>query len=313
MQLRPAHIVGSFILIAGGAGVLSLARRRSVSLADEHVSAPAEWCPPGFVGIVGDGCFAAGTGVARGLVVYLHGRYAPGAEDEERQRQTRVASVGARLGYAVLALRGAQRQCTSAEYTDWWCWPSNERNVSDGPAFIERARRALTEAERRAFPASSTGSEARGRRLLFGFSNGGYFASAIASRGWLSFDAIVIAHAGPVPPMHPSGKKPPILLIDADDDASGPEMDRLDDALEEAAWPHARVVREGGHALPAWDVEQAFTFFERTRTEALPFAVPLSARTARLPPSPPPEPQNLTPTDADTSDSSAPSVSEEAP
>jgi hypothetical protein len=86
--------------------------------------------------------------------------------------------------------------------------------------------------------------------------------------------------------MRPQGKQPPILLIDADDDPSGPEMDHLEATLAREAWPHAMVAREGGHALPDWDVEMALTFFDRTRTGSLPLSPPLSARPRRLHPPP---------------------------
>jgi len=239
----------------------------------------ADWCPPGFDPLTGGGCFApalAGT-TPRGLVVYLHGRYAPEGLNDERERQQRVARLASARGYAVLALRGARGQCSDPELASWWCWPSNERNADDAPAFVARAAPALAEAERRAGP---------GRHLLLGFSNGGYFAALIASRALWPLDAVAIAHAGPVEPMRPLGAQPPILLIDADDDPSGPEMDHLQAALARASWPQAMVAREGGHALPDWDVEMALTFFDRTRTEPLPLVPPLSARARRLPPPP---------------------------
>ncbi len=161
----------------------------------------ADWCPEGLQPIAG-GCFAPALATARasGLLVYLHGRYGPEGANEERERQTRVARTGSARGYAVLALRGAQGQCTDPQLATWWCWPSNERSLAAGPAFVARFEAALAEAERRA---------GKGRRVLLGFSNGGYFASMIASRALVPFDAVVVAHAGPVAPMHPAGATPP--------------------------------------------------------------------------------------------------------
>jgi predicted esterase len=234
----------------------------------------ADWCPEGFLPITG-GCFAPALPTARasGLLLYLHGRYAPESANEERERQMRVARLATARGYAVLALRGVQGQCTDPQLATWWCWPSNERNVGDGQAFVTRFEGALAEAERRA---------GKGRRVLLGFSNGGYFAALIAPRALLALDAVAIAHGGPVEPMHPVGTRPPMLLIDADDDPSGPEMDRLEASLTRESWPHATVVREGGHALPEWDVEMALAFFDRTRTEPVPLTPPLAARAHRV-------------------------------
>ena len=42
------------------------------------------------------------------------------------------------------------------------------------------------------------------------------------------------------------------------------------------------VAREGGHALPDWDIEIAMTFFARTRTEKIPLAPPLANRSHHL-------------------------------
>lgn len=241
-------------------------------------AAIVEWCAEGLVAIAGGGCFAPPRPTSGAepapptLLVYLHGRYAPESAAEELERQARVARHGTARGYAVLALRGMQGQCTDPLLATWWCWPSNERNAADGRAFVARWKNALDEAERRA---------GNGRRVLLGFSNGGYFAALIASRALVPFDAVAIAHAGPVEPMHPVGKTPPMFLVDADDDPSSPEILRLDGDLTRESWPHAMVIREGGHALPDWDVEMCLTFFDRSRTERFPLVPPLA------PPRPP--------------------------
>ena len=206
------------------------------------------------------------------LLVYLHGRYAPETVADEMERQSPRGAHGTARGYSVLTLRGKQGQCTDPQLATWWCWPSNERNASDGPAFVASWGAAFAEAERRARPR---------RRVLLGFSNGGYFASLIASRGLMPLDAITIAHAGPVAPMTPVRTKPPMLLIDADDDPSSAELLHLDADLTRETWPHAMVIREGAHALPEWDVEMALTFFDRVHTEPLPLTPPLA------PPRPP--------------------------
>jgi predicted esterase len=264
----------------------------SAAAANERTDAGVvDWCAPGLESIAGGGCFAAGREAnrPRALLVYLHGRYSPEMVAEEMERQGRVARLATARGYSVLALRGMQGQCTDPQLATWWCWPSNERNASEGAAFVSRWSGALGDAERRARPQ---------RRLLLGFSNGGYFAALIASRGLAPFDAVTIAHAGPVSPMTPLGTKPPMLLIDADDDPSSPEVLHLDSDLTREAWPHAMVVREGGHALPEWDVEMSLTFFERVRTEPLPLSPPLAPPRAARPhdaAAPDPEPQPVAP------------------
>jgi predicted esterase len=281
-----AHAVRFYVAVALGvlavsAGVLLFGRSRDLgrwAVAGEPggpQGAIVNWCAAGLEPIVGGGCFAPAPAPATGadagkpaaLLVYLHGRYAPETEAEEMERQARVARLGTARGYSVLTLRGKQGQCTDPTLATWWCWPSNERNATDGAAFVASWGVALAEAERRAHPA---------HRVLLGFSNGGYFASLIASRGLLPLDAVTVAHAGPVAPMTPVRTKPPMLLIDADDDPSSAEILHLDADLTRETWPHAMVIREGTHALPEWDVEMALTFFDRVRTEPFPLTPPLA-------------------------------------
>jgi predicted esterase len=287
------HAVRFYVAVALGVlavstGVLIEGRARDLRAASAGEPGGAaegaivKWCAAGLEAIPGGGCFALAperTARAGGktppppaLLVYLHGRYAPETEAEELERQARVARMGTARGYSVLALRGKQGQCTDPQLATWWCWPSNERNAADGPAFVASWSTALAEAERRARPR---------RRVLLGFSNGGYFASLIAARALLPLDAVTVAHAGPVAPMSPVRTKPPMLLIDADDDPSSPEILHLDSDLTREGWPHAMVIREGTHALPEWDVEMALTFFDRVHFEPMPLIPPLA------PPRPP--------------------------
>lgn len=276
---------------AVGAGVLAvvafaLARggRPSDARTPDERDAIVPWCASTLEPIEGGGCFARPAAPGAALVVYLHGMHPPTAAGiaEELERQARVARLATARGFAVLALRGRQGQCLADGVRDWFCWPSNERTAEDGRGVVDAWTRALAGAERRG---------ARGRRLLLGFSNGGYFAALIATRALMRFDAIAIAHGGPVEPVEARGAKPPVVLLTADEDASIESMMRLDRALSRAAWPHAIVTRDGGHALTEEDVEAALTFFERTARERLPLRPPLSTRPPRprLPSSAPTE------------------------
>jgi predicted esterase len=230
------------------------------------------WCANGLEPIAGGGCFAEPSDPKETpvpLVVYLHGRYPASVPADELDRQARVARLANERGYAALALRGIRGQCTDPRLANYICWPSNERNEGDGPAFVARWETAFAAVEQR------IGS---GPRLLFGFSNGGYFATMIATRALASFDAVAIAHAGPVAPTRALGAKTPILLITADDDPSNDEMRKLSNEFTLADWPANIVTRESGfgHALPDWDISMALTFFERARTEDMPLDPPLS-------------------------------------
>lgn len=252
---------------------MSTTSRAMIANAEEE-HAIDRWCASGLEPIEGGGCFAAPSamGAAVPMLVYLHGRYGPNEIDEEMDRQSRVTQLATAKGYAVLAMHGVQGECSAPEMKDWWCWPSNERNANDAPAFVGRIDETIARARSRI---------GAGPNVLLGFSNGGYFAELIAKRALARFDAIAIAHAGPIDVAPARRETPPILLVTADDDMSDPDMMQLDDELTRTKWPHALVAREGGHALPDWDIDSALTFFDRARKEKLPFSPPLPTRSVR--------------------------------
>lgn len=251
--------------------------RRSVEGASSDAAPPPSleaWCASDLEPIEGGGCFAAPEqkNAATTLIVYLHGLYSPATAVEELDRQARVAKLATAKGFAVLALRGEQGECKTPELKDYFCWPSNERTAGDAPAFASRWSVAIDGARRRVGPGSN---------VLLGFSNGGYFAALVVKRALARFDAVVIAHAGPVEVDSVRRDPVPMLLITADDDASDAEMMRLDGELTRRSWPHALVAREGGHALPDWDIESALTFFVRAAKERWPLSPPLVTRSPR--------------------------------
>jgi predicted esterase len=198
--------------------------------------------------------------------VYLHGRYPSDAAAEELDRQSRVARRAKSQGFAVLALRSPQALCTAPELADWFCWPSSERNADAGAEIVQAWNKPLAAARERA------GSR---ERFLLGFSSGGYFAGLIASRALLAVDGVVVAHGGPVEPVHALGPKPPLLLLSADDDVAQDDMLRLDTELTRDGWPHDSYARYGGHALTNEDIDAALSFFSRAH-ERLPLQPPLA-------------------------------------
>ena len=195
-------------------------------------------------------------------------RIPPPATEIDRQR--RLAARATALGYAVVALRGRLGTCTSPDLASWYCWPSNPNNANAGPEFVEGWKAALETAQERA------GSR---QRFLLGFSNGGYFAGLIASRGLLDVDAFVIAHGGPVEPVQPRRGTPPLLLLSADDDIAQDDMIRFDEELTRTRWAHDSYARAGSHGLTDGDIDAALTFFSRAH-EPLPLEPPLGLHRA---------------------------------
>jgi dienelactone hydrolase len=279
----PKRVLGGALLLST-AGLTYAMHRPAVEEATHEDKDVAEdrssvlpWCADGLEAIPGGACYAAPER-AQGrvpLVLYLHGIFEKGAaEDEERERQRRLAGRAIRRGFAVLALRGVEGACTTtAERANKVCWPSNEWTADRAPVFVDSWQPALrAAAKRHPFDA----------RYVLGFSNGGYFAGLVAERALYDADAFVVAHAGPVEPVKAQGNKPPLLLISADDDLSQEGMVRLDDELTRERWPHEHYVREGGgHMLADSDIDAALTFFERTRSESLPLRPSLSTRVPR--------------------------------
>jgi predicted esterase len=233
---------------------------------------PADWCAPEFEPIAGGGCLATPLKdhAVQALVVYLHGRYARDVPGDEVDRQRRLGARAKARGFAVLAPRGLLGACAAPELADWFCWPTATRDAGATATFVDTWTRALASAKER------TGSVPR---VLLGFSNGGYFAGLLASLGLLDVDAVVVAHGGPVDPFLAPLRKPPVLLLSADDDVAQDDMLRLDEELGRQAWPHDGYARQGAHGLTDADIDLALTFFERRR-ETLPLDPPLSQHRA---------------------------------
>jgi pimeloyl-ACP methyl ester carboxylesterase len=240
----------------------------AASTLPEASSEPSpDWCAAGFDAIPGDACLAISPvgHAAQPLVVYLHGRYARTAAGEEAGRQTRLAARAGARGFAVLALRGRLGGCSDPELADWYCWPSNEHNADMASAVVASWAEALSTArDRTAAP----------RPFLLGFSNGGYFAGLIASRGLVDVEALAVAHAGPVDPVRPLRETPPVLLLSADDDVAQDDMIRYEAELVRERWPHDSYARAGGHGLTDEDIDAALAFFSRAK-ESLPLVPPL--------------------------------------
>lgn len=279
--------LGVLVVVVGIGGLWVVRRQNDLRSVDpvaggsagDAGAALAGWCPDGLAPAAGDTCLALPPGAVDRregdpplpLVVYLHGRYDAASEAQEMARTSRVARMATAKGYAVLAPRGTLGRCGDPQLQGFTCWPSNARTAEFGREVVTSWQPAL---------ASAQETLGLGPRFLLGFSNGGYFASLVAEDGLAAFDAVVVAHAGPVDPFRAEGKKLRMLLITSDDDPSNDEMIRLDQLLGRYEWPRVTVGREGGHDLPEWDVDKALAFFARWK-EPLPLSPPLAARGAR--------------------------------
>ena len=307
------------VAIALAIGTYAATRYRSQAsplpaiVVDADADAGTIACMEGFEPIHGEGCLALPkeSTTPPPLLVYLHGLYDSNAPAQEVDRTTRLVKRATARGFAVLALRGRQGMCTTVpEYATWYCWPSNDKTADAGPDLVASWSTALEIATNR--------TKAR-RRYVLGFSNGGYFAVLLATRGLLRADAFAIAGAGLIRPYKPPAEKVPIVLVSGDDDPSQPDMLALDQALLADKWPHDAYGREGGHALADSDIDLVLTFFTRSETERVPLTPPIVAHPPRpfqpgaepppsegeqlITPPPTPDPTTTTPPAATTAPS----------
>jgi dienelactone hydrolase len=272
--VRPASLVALVVVLALAVGAFAVRLTRTHgarTLADSEelspsLEAPADWCTAGYEPIRG-GCLAIPASSPHApLLIYLHGRYEKDQSAEEADRQRRVAARFTSKGYAVLALRGKLGGCGAAELSTWYCWPSNDRTVGTAGQVVETWQAVFDETESRVHPE---------HRFVLGFSNGGYFATLLASRVLVHADAYVVAHGGPVEPVEAASSKPPLLLLSADDDIAQDDMLRLDAELTNSHWPHDSYARAGAHGLTDQDIDTALAFFARSK-EPMPLAPPIT-------------------------------------
>jgi len=317
-----AHATRFYVAVALGvaasiAGIVAFGpRRESTPSSTARTTGDASivaWCAPGLEPIDGGGCYAQPAKAAPfPLLVYLHGLHTPQTIGEEHERQARVARRALAKGFAVLALHGEKGACSSPELTDTFCFPSSEKTAERAPKVFSGFTQAIDAAHARG---------AKAEQYLLGFSNGGYFAFLIATRRLGRFDAIAIAHAGPVGQLRDAiGQPTPLLLETADDDPSNGEMIALDALLTREKWPHVITAREGGHTIADWNVDTALSFFVRFPKERWPLVPPFPTRAPKPPEARPeggaetPAPSASAPASAEhPPDEQAPATNEPAP
>lgn len=238
------------------------------------------WCPEGFDSGPNETCFAIPEKTTKDtpLLVYLHGMF-QGQGAPEEWAAVRVAT---QKGYAVFLPRGKRGLCPwKAEFKDYYCWPQDPDEVDAMKALLKEWDKGLFQVDALLEPGTH-------RRYVLAYSNGGSFASYVATHALFGAQAWAIVNAGqiaPPPPAAPpapapaakskvaaqaSPPSPPILVASAQDDPEqAPKGKELHDSLTKSSWPHAFCPRPGGHALTSDDVDAALKFFKRDADGAL--------------------------------------------
>jgi len=244
------------------------------------LSSSESWCPDGFEVGPQDTCFAMPetTTKTTPILVYLHGQYAGHGSPEE----WRLVRSATEKGFAVVVPRGKRGLCAwKAELKDHFCWP---QEVDDPHAF----KATVAEWERVLWQVDAIMEGGSHKHYVLGFSNGGFFATYLATHNVFPAQAYAIVNGGPLGALDKNAKSVPVLLLSAQEDAAqGPKMKELHEGLGRAGWPHAFCSRPGAHPLAAQDVEAALAFFKRESEGTLKpagSAYPCEAGTASVDP-----------------------------
>ncbi|WP_437753752.1 alpha/beta hydrolase [Sorangium sp. So ce1389] len=199
------------------------------------------------------------------LVIFLHGVVQPDSGWQWAQ-QRGAARAGARRGVAVLMPRGRRgigpravsRSASSME--DWWCWPTSAAaQAAHEDAMLAEWDTARAELERRA------GGRFE-RVLVFGFSNGAYYATSLAMRGRLQVDGYA-AFAGGSGARHleRSGAQTrlrvPVFVGWGGKDPAHKDQVALARMLRRLKWPSRSLGKpRAGHAMTDDQVDEALDF-----------------------------------------------------
>jgi predicted esterase len=232
--------------------------------AQPREQAPESWCAPEFEELAGAVCALHDNGRQREtLVIFLHGVIKPDT-GWQHQQQRAIARAARRNGFDVLMPRG-RRGIGPKGMQDWWTWPTGvaaQQKVE--PEILQEWDRARSELQtRRGAPYTKV--------LVFGFSNGAYYATQLALRGktpgqgsavfaggasgdWLERHAKAVRERVPLYVEAGSSDKTAV------DDAR-----RLRRMLQRLEWPHRFVERQGGgHSMPDAGLALAFEYLSRT-------------------------------------------------
>jgi predicted esterase len=221
----------------------------------------APWCAPELTTLPGDVCAFTPTKEAPGprtLVIYLHGVILPDSGWQWAQ-QRGAARAGARHGFTVLMPRG-RRGIGPRTMEDWWAWPTAvAAQKGNEDTIVAEWDAARTELERRA-------GQRFERVLVFGFSNGAYYATSLALRGRLPVQgyAVFAGGAGAKYLERAAAKvKPraPVFVAWGGKDAAHRDQVGLARMLKRIRWPSESMgSKRAGHAMTDAQVEAAVRF-----------------------------------------------------
>ncbi|WP_437324739.1 alpha/beta hydrolase [Sorangium sp. So ce381] len=229
-------------------------------------AAAARWCAPELASLPGEVCAFLPAREAPGprvLVIFLHGVVQPESGWQWAQ-QRGAARAGARHGVAVMMPRG-RRGIGPKAMEDWWCWPTaSAAQTAHEDALIAEWDAARAELERRA------GGRFE-RVLVFGFSNGAYYATSLAMRGRLPVDGYAAFAGGSgARYLERAGAqtklRAPVFVGWGGKDPAHQDQVALAKMLRRLKWPSRSLGKpRAGHAMTDEQVDRAFAFLSGRR------------------------------------------------
>jgi len=212
--------------------------------------APDRWCAGELEQLGSAACVSVPVRLREPLtlVLFLHGVVKPDTTWQWAQQRA-LARAAAVHGFVALMPRG-RRGHGPRGMEDWWTWPTSARGQQAIEAdLVAEWQRDRAEVEQRL-------GRGFARALVFGFSNGAYYASSLALRGRVPADGFGVFAGGSsgeylLAPARRLTERPPIYVGYGTADRSAREdAAALGRALRRLGWPSRVVARPGvGHTM----------------------------------------------------------------
>jgi predicted esterase len=240
------------------ATVVAVSSMRSAAAEPKSIA----WCAPELETLHESACYFAPNPDASGarvrtLVIFLHPLVGAGS-DWQWEQQRLFARLGSANGFSVLMPRG-RLGIGPKRAPDIYAWPTAQKMQAEyEDEIIDEWMRAKRTVEEREGPFT--------RVLVFGFSNGAYYATSLALRGRLKVDGYGIFAGG-------SGAKylrlkavepdlrAPIFVGYGTKDPAHKDQQRLIKMLKSLGWKHRSKSAAVGHTVTGDQLIEALRFF----------------------------------------------------
>ncbi len=222
----------------------------------------AAWCAPGLVSLSDHVCFyepknrKLGPKGQRTLVIFLHSLVGAAPEAAWPQ-QLRMAQNAEQYGFSALIPRGRPGLGPGRD-PHVLAWPTAQD-------LQEKFEHELLTEWRQARTAIANKSKRWDRVLLFGFSNGAYYASNLAFREAVDVDGVAVFAGG-------SGSKyqrllaaraerrVPMFVGFGSEDPDHPRQEAMIKMLRQLHWPHRSLKSHAGHTVTDAQIRGALAF-----------------------------------------------------